>query len=51
MIIPDAVIDRWAGRPLTKIERARLMRCIPHSTIPDTIGAIVEGWDDDRSHS
>ncbi|MDQ1246119.1 MAG: hypothetical protein QG597_486 [Actinomycetota bacterium] len=32
----------WAGRPLTPADLDRLATAIPHSTIPETVGAIVD---------
>lgn len=44
-IITRAQLDEWAGRHLADYEIERLAKAIPHSSIPDAIGTIVDGWD------
>lgn len=34
----------WAGRHLSDDDLGRLRGCIPHSSIPDAIGAIIGSW-------
>ncbi|WP_186244518.1 hypothetical protein [Mycobacterium simulans] len=45
-LITRAQADAWAGQPLTDSAIERLGDCIPHSSIPDTIGTIVDSWHD-----
>jgi hypothetical protein len=37
-------LECWAGRELSDEEVARLDECIPNSSIPEAIGAIVDGF-------
>lgn len=44
-LITREQLECWAGRPLTVDDLSRLDEAIPCSSIPEAIGAIVEGMD------
>lgn len=39
-------ITAWAGRELTGAETERLAKAIEHSSIPEAVGTIVDGFDE-----
>lgn len=44
ILITRQQLDEWAGRPLLDDELDRLRGALPHSSIPDAIGTIVDGF-------
>lgn len=45
ILITRDQIETWAGRSLSDDELDRLDEALPHSTLPDTVGLIVDGFE------
>lgn len=45
LVISRDRLEEWAGRKLTDAEVATLSSILPHSSLPDVIGTVVEGME------
>lgn len=46
LVITRAQLETWTGRPMTPALLARLADALEHSTIPEAIASIIEGFTD-----
>lgn len=46
LVITRAQLEAWTGRPMTPVLLAKLADALEHSTVPEAIASVVDGFTD-----